>query len=149
MRTLSVFILTPFVLFLLAFSSSAFAIEMYGNVPNDRVTSSEDRSPKSLQMSEDVSSVSRDSDSTGTSTLSRGLAVLNSLSQQNSSGKSPAGGHYGLYAIVGLTIFSLAPAILVMITSFTRIIIVLHFVRRALGCRMFLRIRFLWDWPYS
>lgn len=32
-----------------------------------------------------------------------------------------------------LTVMSLAPAILIMLTSFTRIIIVLHFVRNALG----------------
>lgn len=32
-----------------------------------------------------------------------------------------------------LTVISLAPAILIMLTSFTRIIIVLHFVRNALG----------------
>lgn len=32
-----------------------------------------------------------------------------------------------------LTVLSLAPAILIMLTSFTRIIIVLHFVRNALG----------------
>lgn len=35
--------------------------------------------------------------------------------------------------LLGLTVISLAPAILVMLTSFTRIIIVLHFTRTALG----------------
>ncbi len=35
--------------------------------------------------------------------------------------------------LLALTVLSLAPAILVMLTSFTRIIIVLHFVRNALG----------------
>lgn len=35
--------------------------------------------------------------------------------------------------LLTLTILSLAPSILVMLTSFTRIIIVLHFVRNALG----------------
>ena len=32
-----------------------------------------------------------------------------------------------------LTVLSLAPSILIMLTSFTRIIIVLHFVRTAIG----------------
>ncbi len=35
--------------------------------------------------------------------------------------------------LVVLTVLSLAPAILIMLTSFTRIIVVLHFVRTALG----------------
>lgn len=38
-----------------------------------------------------------------------------------------------LQMLIMLTILSLAPAILIMVTSFTRIIIVLHFVRTALG----------------
>ncbi|HXG62961.1 MAG TPA: flagellar type III secretion system pore protein FliP [Planctomycetota bacterium] len=35
--------------------------------------------------------------------------------------------------VVGLTVLSLAPALLVLVTSFTRIVIVLSFVRRAIG----------------
>ncbi len=38
-----------------------------------------------------------------------------------------------LQMLLVLTIISLAPSILIMVTSFTRIIIVLHFVRSALG----------------
>lgn len=38
-----------------------------------------------------------------------------------------------LQMLLMLTILSLAPSILIMVTSFTRIIIVLHFVRAALG----------------
>lgn len=38
-----------------------------------------------------------------------------------------------LQMLLVLTVLSLAPSILVMVTSFTRIIIVLHFVRSALG----------------
>lgn len=38
-----------------------------------------------------------------------------------------------LQMLLVLTIISLAPAILVMLTSFTRIIIVLHFIRTAMG----------------
>lgn len=47
--------------------------------------------------------------------------------------KSSSGGGYGMVAILALTVFSLAPAILVMVTSFTRIIIVLYFLRQAIG----------------
>lgn len=39
----------------------------------------------------------------------------------------------GLQILIMLTILSLAPSILIMLTSFTRILIVLSFVRRALG----------------
>ncbi|MBP5332003.1 MAG: flagellar biosynthetic protein FliP, partial [Lachnospiraceae bacterium] len=38
-----------------------------------------------------------------------------------------------LQILLILTVISLAPSILVMLTSFTRIIIVLHFLRTALG----------------
>ena len=38
-----------------------------------------------------------------------------------------------LQMLVVLTVISIAPSILIMVTSFTRIIIVLHFVRSALG----------------
>lgn len=38
-----------------------------------------------------------------------------------------------IQVILAITIFSLAPAILVMVTSFTRIIIVLSFIRSAIG----------------
>lgn len=39
----------------------------------------------------------------------------------------------GLRVILVFTVLSLAPAVLVMVTSFTRIVIVLHFIRKALG----------------
>lgn len=39
----------------------------------------------------------------------------------------------GLQILILLTVLSLAPSILIMLTSFTRILIVLNFVRRALG----------------
>lgn len=38
-----------------------------------------------------------------------------------------------LQIVILLTILSIAPSILIMVTSFTRIIVVLHFVRQALG----------------
>ena len=38
-----------------------------------------------------------------------------------------------LRILIGLTVISLAPSILIMMTSFTRILVVLHFTRSALG----------------
>jgi len=40
-----------------------------------------------------------------------------------------------LEIVIALTVLSLAPALLVMVTSFTRIVIVLSFVRRAIGAQ--------------
>ncbi len=52
-------------------------------------------------------------------------------------GLSPTGGpqdvSVGIQIMVLLTVLSLAPAILIMMTSFTRIVIVLSFVRNAIG----------------
>lgn len=48
--------------------------------------------------------------------------------------KSDSGSLTGtLQIVLLLTILSIAPSLLIMVTSFTRIIIVLHFVRQALG----------------
>ena len=38
-----------------------------------------------------------------------------------------------LQMLIVLTVISLAPSILIMLTSFTRIVIVLHFTRAAIG----------------
>jgi flagellar biosynthesis protein FliP len=46
---------------------------------------------------------------------------------------SPQGVATVLQIVLLLTILSLAPAILVMVTSFTRIIVIFHFVRQAIG----------------
>ena len=47
----------------------------------------------------------------------------------------------GLLKILGiLTVLTLAPAILIMMTSFTRIVIVLSFVRQALGTQQMLSL---------
>ena len=48
-------------------------------------------------------------------------------------GQPPPGGATGVQLLVLLTVLSLAPALLVMVTSFTRIIIVLSLVRNAIG----------------
>ncbi len=47
--------------------------------------------------------------------------------------KNPADFSVTLQIILLMTILTLAPAILIMLTSFTRIIIVFHFIRQALG----------------
>lgn len=48
-------------------------------------------------------------------------------------GKEDGGLASTLQILVVITLISLAPSILIMVTSFTRILIVLHFVRSALG----------------
>ncbi len=48
-------------------------------------------------------------------------------------GQPAAGGATGVQLLVLLTVLSLAPALLVMVTSFTRIVIVLSLVRNAVG----------------
>ncbi len=48
-------------------------------------------------------------------------------------GEAPGNGATGVQLLVLLTVLSIAPALLVMVTSFTRIIIVLSLVRTAIG----------------
>jgi flagellar biosynthetic protein FliP len=47
--------------------------------------------------------------------------------------KGPADLSIALKVMLLLTVLSLAPSILIMVTSFTRIIVVLHFLRQAIG----------------
>lgn len=61
----------------------------------------------------------------GSNGVSLGLSV-----NSNSEDTSLAG---TLQILLVITIISLAPSILVMVTSFTRIVVVLHFVRTAIG----------------
>lgn len=69
-----------------------------------------------------------DTDTKDTPTSNQNVDGL-SISYNNDSGSvsSP------IKIILFLTVISLAPSILIMMTSFTRIIVVLHFVRAALG----------------
>lgn len=60
-------------------------------------------------------------------------AAIGPLSVQVDTGEEEGGLSSTLQILLVLTIISLAPSILIMVTSFTRIIIVLHFVRSALG----------------
>jgi flagellar biosynthetic protein FliP len=55
------------------------------------------------------------------------------ISIQIGEGGSPQGTALGIQIVILLTVLSLAPAIFVMVTSFTRIVIVLAFLRQALG----------------
>lgn len=57
--------------------------------------------------------------------LSVGLTLNNNTDEGTLSGT--------LQMLLVLTVISLAPSILVMVTSFTRVVIVLHFVRNAIG----------------
>jgi flagellar biosynthetic protein FliP len=61
-----------------------------------------------------------------------GLA-LPSLSLSFADGQKPSDTVSVLRIIILLTVLSLAPAILIMMTSFTRIVVVLSFLRQALG----------------
>lgn len=60
-----------------------------------------------------------------TSDDTNGLSIIYNNTEGNLSGS--------LRILLVLTILSLAPSLLIMLTSFTRIIIVLHFVRAAIG----------------
>lgn len=64
---------------------------------------------------------------------SGGLDEFVAKAREGLGGAGGGGGSYGLYAIVLLTVLSVAPAVLVLMTSFTRIIVVLHFLRQAVG----------------
>ena len=61
----------------------------------------------------------------GSSPLSIGVTLNNNQDEGTFAGT--------LQMLIVLTVLSIAPSILVMMTSFTRIIVVLHFVRTALG----------------
>lgn len=60
-----------------------------------------------------------------TSDDTNGLSIIYNNTEGNLSGS--------LRILLVLTILSLAPSLLIMLTSFTRIIIVLHFIRAAIG----------------
>ena len=83
---------------------------------------------------------STDTDDTVTDTLdeeddTQGVSgtLGNLYFEFDSNGDSGTGWSTTLQIILVLTVISLSPSILIMMTSFTRIIIVLHFVRSALG----------------
>ncbi len=59
--------------------------------------------------------------------------TLPSLSLSFANGQKPADVVSVLRIVMMLTVLSLAPAILIMMTSFTRIVVVLSFLRQALG----------------
>lgn len=70
-----------------------------------------------------------DNDNEGTSGVTGNLGPLEfNLDTGTGNGLSST-----LQIMIVLTLISLAPSIIIMVTSFTRIIIVLHFVRSALG----------------
>ncbi len=69
------------------------------------------------------------SNGTDRATLAGNLGGLNFMFSNDGTGSLSA----TLQILLILTIISLAPSILIMLTSFTRILIVLHFVRTALG----------------
>jgi len=68
---------------------------------------------------------------TSSSTADDGSNVVDGLSIYYNNSEGGLSG--SLRILIVLTIIALAPSILIMVTSFTRIIIVLHFVRSAIG----------------
>ena len=77
-------------------------------------------------LKDTVTDTSKESSNNVTGSLGPLDFTLNTDEDANSLSSS-------LQMLVVLTVISLAPSILIMVTSFTRIIIVLHFVRSALG----------------
>lgn len=88
-----------------------FGQSAYATNPNDRLTNSRTSNTTSSQNTERK-------DNTG-------LSVMWNNEEGNFSGN--------VRLLLGLTVISLAPSILIMLTSFTRIIVVLHFIRTAVG----------------
>ncbi len=88
-----------------------FGQSAYATNPNDRLTNSRTSNTTSSQNTE-----RRDN---------TGLSVMWNNEEGNFSGN--------VRLLLGLTVISLAPSILIMLTSFTRIIVVLHFIRTAVG----------------
>lgn len=76
---------------------------------------------------DDISQVTGDEDQVGNASddINNGLSI--SYNNQGGSLSAP------IRILLFLTVISLAPSILIMLTSFTRIIVVLHFLRTALG----------------
>jgi flagellar biosynthetic protein FliP len=96
-------------------------------LPAARVSASTVQNPGSVQNSSQVVT----GDTTGTGNNVNGtLGPLQFSLNTDQDGKSLSS---TLQILLVLTVITLAPSILIMVTSFTRIIIVLHFVRSALG----------------
>lgn len=82
----------------------------------------------SIQMSSSMVHASGIEQTTGTDGTTNNNFKLNIESNAGSASLSST-----LQILMVLTIISLAPSILIMVTSFTRIIIVMHFTRTAIG----------------
>jgi len=65
--------------------------------------------------------------------LSQGASGIPAITVKNSSGKTEQAYSVNLQILVVMTLLSLLPAVLMMMTSFTRIIIVFAILRQALG----------------
>lgn len=74
------------------------------------------------------SNVSDESDGDNSTSIDIGGLKVSLDSEENGTGLTST-----LQILLLLTVISLAPSILIMVTSFTRILIVLHFTRSALG----------------
>ncbi len=79
------------------------------------------------------SSTSTDINGNTTSSVSNNNGINELSIYYNNNGDETTGLSANIKILIVLTIISLAPSLLIMLTSFTRIIVVLHFVRQALG----------------
>lgn len=79
------------------------------------------------------SSTSTDVNGNTTSSGSNNNGINELSIYYNNNGDETTGLSANIKILIVLTIISLAPSLLIMLTSFTRIIVVLHFVRQALG----------------
>ena len=105
-----------------AFAVVIFAVTLVLTYGNTRVYAAS-MDPDSI-TSFDAESTSGDT----STTQSRNLSGINvSINDEEAALSTP------VRALLVLTIISLAPSLLIMLTSYTRIIIVLHFLRTAIG----------------
>ena len=96
-------------------------VTAYASSTDEGSASSEQTAPDG----EDISDLTDDTQTLSDGNASGGLSIL--WNNDEGSVSTP------VRMLLVLTILSLAPSILIMMTSFTRIIIVLHFIRTAIG----------------
>jgi len=72
-----------------------------------------------------------------------------SLSLNVETAKTPEEVAVVLEIIALLTILALAPAILILMTPFTRLIVVFHFLRQAIGTQSILNVKYLMIQPLN
>ncbi|MGN0242166.1 MAG: flagellar type III secretion system pore protein FliP [Candidatus Weimeria sp.] len=113
--------------FLLCTSQTAYATSTTDTTTSDNTTNERARDDGKAQVNDEYGGTSESPNTSNESTGSGAGSF--SLNFNGDSGSLSS----TVRILLVLTVLSLSPAILVMMTSFTRVIIVLHFVRLALG----------------